>query len=107
MGRMYVLSNTLTAVAAANTLAEIGCAANKVLLIHRISLSNSSSETDDSALISYGTYTATGTGTAATAQRAQALETQLALLSKPNPKRIEAPIAHGNTIKAAIEVSSP
>jgi len=45
--------------------------------------------------------------TAHKATTPQALETQLALLSKPNPKRIEAPIAHGNTIKAAIEVSSP
>jgi hypothetical protein len=45
--------------------------------------------------------------TAAAAMRPQALETQLALLSKPNPKRTEAPTAHGNTIILAIEVSSP
>ena len=63
MGRMYVLSNTLTSVTAAETLFEIGAATNTVVLIHRISLTNSTSETDDSALISYGRYTASGTGT--------------------------------------------
>jgi len=60
---MYVLSNTLTSVTAAETLFEIGAATNTVVLIHRISLTNSTSETDDSALISYGRYTASGTGT--------------------------------------------
>lgn len=60
---MYVLSNTLTAVTAANTLFEIGAAANTVVVIHRMALTQSTSETDDSALISYGRYTASGTGT--------------------------------------------
>ena len=63
MGRMYVLSNTLTTVTAAETLFEIGALTNTVVVIHRIGLTNSTSETDDSALISYGTYTASGTGT--------------------------------------------
>lgn len=63
MGRMYVLSNTLTAVTAANTLFEIGAATNTVLVIHRIALTNTTTETDDSALITYGRYTASGTGT--------------------------------------------
>lgn len=63
MGRMYVLSNTLTAVTAANTLVEIGALTNTILKIHRILLTQSTSEVDDSALITYGTYTASGTGT--------------------------------------------
>ena len=67
MGRMYVLSNTLTAVTAAETLFEIGALTNTVVVIHRIGLTNSTSETDDSALISYGTYTASGTGTSVVA----------------------------------------
>ena len=63
MGRMYVLSNTLTTVTAANTMFEIGAATNTVVVIHRLGFTQSTSETDDSALISYGTYTASGTGT--------------------------------------------
>lgn len=63
MGRMYILSNTLTTVTAANTMFEIGAATNTVVLIHRIGFTQSTSETDDSALITYGRYTATGTGT--------------------------------------------
>ena len=66
MPRRYVLSNTLTTVTAANTLVEIGAAANTVLSIVRIKLTQSTSETDDSALISWGTYTVTGTGTTVT-----------------------------------------
>jgi hypothetical protein len=67
MGRMYVLSNTLAAVTAAETLFEIGALTNTVCVVHRISLTQSTSEADDSALISYGTYTASGTGTSITA----------------------------------------
>ena len=63
MGRMYVLSNVLTTVTAAETMFEIGALTNTVLIIHRIGFTQSTSETDDSALITFGTYTASGTGT--------------------------------------------
>ena len=63
MPRRYVLSNTLTTVTAAETLLEIGALTNTVLSIVRIKLTQSTSETDDSALITWGTYTASGTGT--------------------------------------------
>ena len=63
MGRMYVLSNTLTTVTAAETMFEIGALTNTVLKIHRLGFTQSTSETDDSALVTYGTYTASGTGT--------------------------------------------
>ena len=63
MPRRYVLSNVLTTVTAANTLVEIGASTNTVLSIARIKLTQSTSETDDSALITWGRYTATGTGT--------------------------------------------
>lgn len=63
MPRRYVISNTLTTVTAANTLVEIGALTNTVLSIVRIKLTQSTSETDDSALVIWGTYTASGTGT--------------------------------------------
>lgn len=66
MGRIYSLSGNSTAVTAA-TVFEIGAATNTVILIHRIAYTNASSEADDSARVSYGLYTATGTGTAANA----------------------------------------
>ena len=63
MSRMYVLSNELTTFTAANTVVEIGALTNTVLLIHRIKINQSTSETDDSTKIEWGTYTASGTGT--------------------------------------------
>ncbi len=66
MGRLYVLSNELTAFTAANTVVEIGAGTNTVLLIHRIKIGQSTTEADDSTKIEWGTYTATGTGTTVT-----------------------------------------
>ncbi len=63
MSRMYVLSNELTAFIAANTVVEIGALTDTVVLIHRIKIDQSTSETDDSTKIEWGRYTATGTGT--------------------------------------------
>lgn len=63
MPRRYVLSNVMTTVTAANTIFEIGAATNTVLQVVRLKLTQSTSETDDSALIIWGTYTASGTGT--------------------------------------------
>ena len=67
MPRMYVLSNELTAFVAANTVVEVGAAANKVIKIHRIKIGQSTTEVDDSTKVEWGTYTATGTGTPVTA----------------------------------------
>jgi len=67
MGRMYILSNTVAAFTGPKTLFEIGALTNTVLRVHRMSLTQSTSETDDSTLITYGTYTASGTGTSITA----------------------------------------
>jgi len=63
MGRIYVLSNTLTTVTAAETMFEIGALTNTVLYIRRIRFTQSTTETDDSALVTWGYYTASGTGT--------------------------------------------
>jgi len=63
MGRMYVLSNVLTTVTAANTMFEIGALTNTVCVVYRLGFTQSTSEADDSALITFGTYTASGTGT--------------------------------------------
>lgn len=66
MGRMYILSNTIAAETGPKTVFEISAATNTVIYVHRMSLTQSTSETDDSSLITYGTYTATGTGTTIT-----------------------------------------
>ena len=66
MSRMYVLSNTIVGFSTAKTIAEISAAANKVMKIHRIKVSQSTSEADDSTRLKWGTYTATGTGTTVT-----------------------------------------
>ena len=63
MSRMYVLSNTIASFTAAKTIVEIGALTNTVLLIHRIKVGQSTSETDDSTLLQWATYTASGTGT--------------------------------------------
>lgn len=63
MGRIYTLSNTLTAVTAANTIFELGALANTPLKIRRIRFTQSDNDTDQRALISWGRYTASGTGT--------------------------------------------
>lgn len=67
MGRMYVLSNEISSFSAAKTIVEIGALTNTVLKIHRIKVGQSSSEVDDSTLLHWGTYTASGTGTPITA----------------------------------------
>ncbi len=61
--RMYVLSNTIAAFTAAKTIVEIGALTNTVIKIHRIKVGQSTSETDDSTLLQWGIYTASGTGT--------------------------------------------
>lgn len=68
MSRMYVLSNILTAVTAANHIAEIGAQAARAIIIHSVSVSQNNSETDDSTEIQLARYTATGTGTTVTPQ---------------------------------------
>jgi len=67
MSRMYVLSNSITAFTGPKTIAEIGAAANKVMKVHRVKVSQSTSEVDDSTRLTWGTYTVTGTGTLVTA----------------------------------------
>ncbi len=63
MARMYVLSNTITTFTGPKTVFEIGAATNTQIKIHRIKLGQSTSETDDSTLLEWGYYTASGTGT--------------------------------------------
>jgi hypothetical protein len=64
---MYVLSNALPGFDASNvSIAELSCAANKMIEIHRIKITQSTSESDDSSRIEWGTYTTTGTGTTVT-----------------------------------------
>ena len=67
MPRMYVLSNTISSFTAAKTIVELSCATNKLIYIHRIKVSQSTSEADDSTRLEWGTYTASGTGTPVTA----------------------------------------
>ncbi len=67
MPRMYVLSNSITGFTGAKTVVEIGALANTVLKIHRIKVSQSTSEADDSTRLTWGRYTASGTGTSVAA----------------------------------------
>lgn len=67
MSRMYVLSNTIATFTGPKTVVEIGAATNTLIKIHRIKVGQSTSETDDSTLLEWGTYTASGTGTPITA----------------------------------------
>ncbi len=62
MGRMYVLSNTIAAFTGPKTIFEIGAATNLPLKIHSVVLTQSTSEADDSTLLTMGRYTASGTG---------------------------------------------
>lgn len=63
MARMYVLSNTIATFTGPKTIVEIGALTDTVCLIHRIKVGQSTSETDDSTLLEWGYYTASGTGT--------------------------------------------
>lgn len=63
MPRMYVLSNSITTFTGPKTLVEIGAATNTVVEIWRIKVTQATSETDDSTDITWGYYTASGTGT--------------------------------------------
>jgi len=63
MGRKYILSNTIAAFTGPKTIVEIGAVANRIVVIHSVSVSQSTSETDDSTLLTMGRYTASGTGT--------------------------------------------
>lgn len=67
MGRMYILSNTIATFTGPKTIFELGALTNTVILVHRMSVTQSTTETDDSTLVTYGTYTASGTGTPITA----------------------------------------
>lgn len=67
MARMYVLSNTIATFTGPKTVVEISAATNKVLKVHRIKVGQSTTETDDSTRLEWGTYTASGTGTPVTA----------------------------------------
>ena len=60
---MYVLSNIIATFTAGKTVVEIGALTNTILKIHRIKLSQSTTETDDSTRLEWGTYSASGTGT--------------------------------------------
>ena len=66
MPRMYVLQNNIAGFTGPKTVAEISCPSNKLLYVHRIKLGQSTSETDDSTRVEWGTYTASGTGTPVT-----------------------------------------
>lgn len=63
MARMYVLSNLITTYTGPKTIVEIGCQTNTVIKIHRIKVSQSTTEVDDSARLNWGRYTASGIGT--------------------------------------------
>lgn len=63
MGRKYTLGNTITGFTGPKTVFELGAAANTVVVIHAVSLTQATSEADDSTLITLGRYSATGTGT--------------------------------------------
>ena len=84
MSRMYVLSNILTTVTAANHIAEIGAQANRSVIIHSVSVSQNTSEADDSTEIQLGTYTTTGTGTTVTARPLDKTDTAFAGVCKDN-----------------------
>ena len=62
MPRRYVLSNSITSFTGPKTVFEIGALSNTVLKIVRIKVSQSTTETDDSTLLTWGRYTASGTG---------------------------------------------
>ena len=61
--RTYILSNIITAFTGPKTVVEIGAGTNTILEILRIKIGQSTTETDDSTRIEWGTYTASGTGT--------------------------------------------
>jgi hypothetical protein len=63
MARMYVLSNSIASFTGPKTLVEVGAATNTVIEIWRIKVTQATSETDDSTDITWGYYTASGTGT--------------------------------------------
>lgn len=63
MGRVYTLNNSVASFTGAGTLVEIGAATNTTILIRRITILQSSTETDDHSGVEWGTYTASGTGT--------------------------------------------
>ena len=63
MGRIYTLSNTIASFTGPKTVFELGAATNHALKIHEINVSQSTSETDDSTLLTLARYTASGTGT--------------------------------------------
>lgn len=63
MSRMYVLSNTIASFTGPKTIAEIGAQTNSPIRIHSVTITQSTSETDDSTLVTMGRYTASGTGT--------------------------------------------
>lgn len=84
MSRMYTLSNILTAVTAANHILEIGANANRSVIIHSLSVSQNTSEADDSTEIQIARYTATGTGDTVTARPVQEGDTAFSGVCKDN-----------------------
>ncbi len=84
MSRMYVLSNIVTAFTAANHLVEIGANANRSVIVHSISVSQNTSEVDDSTEIQLGRYTATGTGTTVVPKPVQKGDTAFSGICKDN-----------------------
>jgi hypothetical protein len=63
MSRVYVLSDNIASFTGPKTIVEIGAASNTLIEILRIKVTQSTSETDDSTDITWGYYTASGTGT--------------------------------------------
>lgn len=61
--RMYVLSNIITGFTAGKTVVELGALTNTLVKIHRLKLTQSTSESDDSTRLEWGLYSASGTGT--------------------------------------------
>ncbi|MHC4073153.1 MAG: hypothetical protein ACYTGS_14145 [Planctomycetota bacterium] len=63
MSRVYVISNSISSFTGPKTVVELGAATNTLLEILRIKVTQGTSETDDSTDITWGYYTASGTGT--------------------------------------------
>jgi hypothetical protein len=84
MSRKYILSNVLTAVTAANHIAEIGANTNRSVIIHSVSVSQRDSETDEATEIQIGSYTASGTGDTVTPAPMQKGDTAFSGVCKDN-----------------------
>ncbi len=69
MSRMYIASGQIAAFTGPKHVVELGALANTVLKIHAVSISQATSEVDDSTEIELNTYTTGGTGGAITPRK--------------------------------------